>query len=215
MTSPSSALTARGLSAVLAVLDPDPERAADRYEALRARLIRFFAWQGVPTAEDCADVTLDRVARRLVEGTRIFADEPASYFHGVARNVLREHRAALAREARHRAAWPRPVIPGTEAGEERAPASRECLERCLEELPGPERELLLEYYREGGATRVTRRREMAARLGIGSVALRVRMHRLRTRIERCTLLRLGAPAPALTAAASTASASPGRARRRS
>jgi DNA-directed RNA polymerase specialized sigma24 family protein len=215
MMSPSSPLTAHGLSAVLAALDPDPERAADRYEAMRRRLIRFFAWQGVLTAEDCVDATVDRVARRLSDGARIYVSEPASYFHGVALNVLREHHAAQARERRHRAAWPRPVAAGSEAIEDGATASRECLELCLEELPDQHRELLLEYYREGGAARIALRRAMAARLGIGAVALRVRMHRLRAQIEQCALRRLRTRAAAFTAAASTASASPGRTRRRS
>jgi DNA-directed RNA polymerase specialized sigma24 family protein len=214
MTSPSSPLTAHGLSAVLAALDPDPERAADRYEALRARLVKFFAWQGVPTAEECVDVTIDRVARRLSEGTQILASDPTRYFHGVARNILREHRAAQAREIRYRAHWPRAVVPRADAPDDGALASRECLQICLEELPAPDRELLLEYYRDDGSCRIANRRAIAARLGIDAVALRVRMHRLRARIEESTLRRLGVPSEELTAAASTASASAGRTRPR-
>ena len=190
MTSPSSALTARGLSAVLAVLDPDPERAALRFEGLRSRLVKFFTWHGVLTAEECVDVTFDRVGRRLAEGTRIGASEPTCYFYGVARNVLREHRAAQAREIRQRASWPRPAAALSEPIGGDAHTWRDSLELCLEELPGPDREVVLEYYREDGSLRIARRHEMAARLGISSAALRVRMHRLRGEIERRTLRRL-------------------------
>jgi DNA-directed RNA polymerase specialized sigma24 family protein len=179
----SSTLTGEGLSAVLAVLDRDPVRAAAHYETMRMRLIRFFVWQGVLLAEDCADQTIDRVARRLAAGERIQASEPARYFHGVARNVLREHRAQMAREIRNRALWPQDgLAPPPGASES---ASADCLHRCLGELPAATRELVLEYYQGSGAARIAHRQAMAARLGLALPALRVRMHRLRARLEAC------------------------------
>lgn len=179
----SATLTREGLSAVLAVLDRDPVRAAALYETMRLRLIKFFVWQGVLLAEDCADQTIDRVARRLSAGEEIQASEPARYFHGVARNVLREHRAHMAREIRHRALWPQDwLAPSPEASES---ASADCLHRCLGELPAVTRRLVLEYYQGSGAARIAHRQAMAARLNLALPALRVRMHRLRARLEAC------------------------------
>src|SRR5262245_15491467 len=80
-----------GLDALLAALAADRVLAAQRYLELRGRLVRFFAWRQVSTPEDLADETLDRVCRRLADGVRIEAEDPALYVHGVARNVLREH----------------------------------------------------------------------------------------------------------------------------
>ena len=183
-----SILTAQGLSAVLALFDTDPARAAAHYEALRERLVRFFAWKGVQTPQECADETIDRVARRLAGGEEIKTGEPARYFHGVARNVLREHWAREEREARHRALWPTDALgPPPGAPDEAAP----CLHRCLEALAPEARRLALEYYEGTGSGRIASRQAMAARLGVPVAALRVRMHRLRVRLEACTARCLG------------------------
>jgi DNA-directed RNA polymerase specialized sigma24 family protein len=182
-------LTAQGLSAVLALFDPDPARAAARYEALRTRLVRFFSWKSVRTPEECADETIDRVARRLAEGEEISAVEPARYFHGVARNVLREYWAREEREARHRALWPRDALGQPP---EEPTAAAQCLQRCLETLAPETGRLVLEYYDGTGSERIASRRAMAVRLGVPVAALRVRMHRLRVRLEACALRCLGA-----------------------
>ncbi|MET0551471.1 MAG: hypothetical protein ABW221_00435 [Vicinamibacteria bacterium] len=178
----TSTLTEQGLSAVLALFEADPERAAVRYEEMRGRLIRFFAWQGVLDAEDCADETIDRLARRLAEGEQIKASDPARYVHGVARNVLREHRARDVRTARHRALWPRDALAPPPTPET---AGAACLETCLAALGAAERGLILEYYRGSGNARIAHRQAMASRLGLALPALRVRMHRLRVRLEAC------------------------------
>ena len=175
-------LTEQGLSAVLALFATDPDRAAVHYEAVRVRLIKFFSWQGVLAAEECADEAIDRLARRLSEGERIQASDPARYVQGVARNVLREHRAREARDTRHRSLWPRDALaPPPEAEAPRAA----CLERCLGELAAEDRRLVLEYYQGTGGERIAHRQELAARLGLAVPALRVRMHRLRVRLEAC------------------------------
>jgi DNA-directed RNA polymerase specialized sigma24 family protein len=181
-------LTERGLSALLALLDPDPARAASRYEAQRVRLVRFFAWKGVGTPEECADETIDRVARRLAEGETIQSSEPVRYFYGVARNVLREHWARMEREEHHRALWPRDALARPPAAPD---AVADCLQRCLEALDPAERRLALEYYEGAGGARIASRQAMAARLGLPVATLRVRMHRLRLRLEACANRCLG------------------------
>lgn len=185
----TGSLTEQGLSAVLGLFDPDPARAAAHYEALRERLIRFFVWKGVLSAEDCADQTIDRVARRLAGGEQIRASEPVGYFHGVARNVLREHWAREEREAHHRALWPRDALAQPP---EALDAAAECLQRCLEELAPEAQRLVLQYYEGSGSERIANRRAMALRLGVPVAALRVRMHRLRARLEACAARCLGA-----------------------
>jgi DNA-directed RNA polymerase specialized sigma24 family protein len=182
-------LTEQGLSAVLALFDPDPARAAAHYEALRRRLIRFFVWKGVLAAEDCADETIDRVARRLAVGEEIRSSEPVGYFQGVARNVLREHWAREEREARHRTLWPREALTRSP---EPPDATAECLQRCLDELAPATRRLVLQYYEGSGGGRIASRQAMARSLGLPVAALRVRMHRLRVRLEACVARRQAA-----------------------
>src|SRR6185295_15265897 len=61
------------------------------YERLRRRLLLYFQVQAPTDAEAAADETLDRLARRLDEGTAI--DNLPLFALGIARNVLRELRA--------------------------------------------------------------------------------------------------------------------------
>jgi hypothetical protein len=83
-------ITAAGLALLLGRLDSDTERAALEYERLRRTLVRFFDWRGISPPDECADETLDRLARRLEEATRI--DDVRSYAYGIARIVLLERR---------------------------------------------------------------------------------------------------------------------------
>src|SRR5256885_4134102 len=67
----AAALTGEAFSKLLARLDPDRERAGEKYEDLRRTLIRFFEWRGAPFPEEQTDETFNRVARKLDEGIGI------------------------------------------------------------------------------------------------------------------------------------------------
>src|SRR5262249_61438816 len=54
-------LTQEAFDQLLACLDPNRDRAGTKYEALRQKLIKFFAWRGCATAEDYVDEAIDRV----------------------------------------------------------------------------------------------------------------------------------------------------------
>jgi DNA-directed RNA polymerase specialized sigma24 family protein len=183
--------------ALLSALHPDRETAAERYQAIRERVQRFFAWRGARWPDELADETIDRVARRLAGGEIIRTADVARYFLGVARNVLRE-------------AWQRDKVHGGEHDvndlAEPTPVSGpdedahvECLERCLEELGADSRDLLLRYYQGDGMAKIEGRRALAAQLGLPSGTLRIRLHRLRARLESCVRKCLSAretPSPA-------------------
>jgi DNA-directed RNA polymerase specialized sigma24 family protein len=183
----ASGLTREGLEALLALLDPDRERAAVKYQEIRHRLVKMFECRGVLPPEEPADETMDRVARRLAEGEQVRVSEPSAYFYGVARNVLREH------WARQR---DRPVglLPGHDrpsldpGGAEQAgegEARFRCLEDCLAALPPEMGRVITVYYVQAGAGKIARRKELAAQLGISTDALWARAHRIRARLEQC------------------------------
>jgi DNA-directed RNA polymerase specialized sigma24 family protein len=171
---------------LLRALDPVRENAGERYEGIRARLLRFFLSRNAPRPEDLADETIDRVCRKLAQGEVIRSADLGRYFLGVARNVMREswdlerrrRETTLPAEALLRA-------PADEPSDDDASSS--CLERCLESLEPASRDALLSYYRaEPQETLEKARRELASRLGVRPNALRIRMHRLRMRLEACT-----------------------------
>lgn len=173
---PKWALTRQAFDRLLASLGPERESAALAYERLRLRLVKFFTWERCAEPEQCADETLNRVARRLEQGEEVRQLE--HFALGVARLVMLEERARARRFATLAA---EPAHVPSAAGEtERALAA---LERCLDALPPEQRDFLLEYYRGGGRARSERRRQMAAELGIDLNALRNRAMRLRERVE--------------------------------
>src|ERR1700737_805227 len=74
----------------VAWLDPDRDVAARKYETIRAGLIRIFVAKGFNDAEDLADEAITRVTKRLPEIRDSYVNEPARYFGGVARNLVKE-----------------------------------------------------------------------------------------------------------------------------
>lgn len=184
-------LTREAFDLLLANLDADREIAARKYEIIRAKLLKYFECRGCPSPEDLTDDTINRVARRLYEGRQIWTIEPASYFYGVARNVLREYWASPEREFATLESLP-PVHPYTgalrhqEVEREQLNLERrlDWLAACLNQLPAESRELILDYYQGEKGERIRHRKQMAERLGIPQNALRIRVHRIRERLER-------------------------------
>lgn len=149
--------------------------APERYEALRARLIRFFRWERCAESEEMADEVLNRVARRLVEGEAVLHLD--AYVSGVGRMVLRESATRDRRRERALGRMPDP------APEEPDTAAQECLERHLASLPSSDRALILSYYTGERSARIENRKRLAAQLGVNVNALRNRALRLRARLE--------------------------------
>ena len=70
------ALSQTEFDALLASLAPRRDLAGEKYEAVRRMLTRYFEWRHCVPPEDCADETIDRVARRLAGGERIRTGDP-------------------------------------------------------------------------------------------------------------------------------------------
>jgi DNA-directed RNA polymerase specialized sigma24 family protein len=167
-------------------LDPDRERAGEKYELIRARLVRIFEWRGCHGPETLADETFDRVGRRLEQGEQIRAADPVVYFYGVARNVLKEYWTTQQKEATAR-------VSGSVSHERPAPASEDeerdarldCLDRCLGQMPRDSRELIERYYRSDAGEKIADRASLAETLGVSAGTLRIRAHRIRRILEAC------------------------------
>ncbi len=180
-------LTAEGFAALLVQLDPAPDLAAEKYETIRRKLIRLFEWRGCTSPEDLADETINRVARRLAEGVELRSNDPYGYFCGVAHLVYKEVLRRAARE--HRAiesqGWP----PASFAAEDEPADDRlESLRRCLDGLPPDQRDLILRYYRgedRPGESNIRNRQSLAQDLELPMNALRIRVHRVRRKLESC------------------------------
>lgn len=167
-------LTREAFDALLSWLDPDRERAAKRYEESRRRLIRFFTGRKCAAADDLADETMNRVARKVQEGL-VYVGDTAPYFYAVAHNVYLEH-------VKQKPHVPPPPPPRDPEEVERAHA---CLESCLERLQPRSRELIREFYQEEKSAKIEHRKRLAERLGMTPNALRIQAHRIRQVLHDC------------------------------
>jgi DNA-directed RNA polymerase specialized sigma24 family protein len=158
--------------------DSNREAAGQKYELIRTGLIRIFVSNGFSDAEDLTDEVINRVMKRLPEVRPGYVGEPARFFHGFARNVVREAR----RRPRNTDTDTMPVIEITITHES---DEYECLIKCLKFLPAEKKELILDYYLYKGQDKIEHHKRMAIELGITDVALRGRAHQLRTSLEKC------------------------------
>lgn len=173
-------MPAAALSRLLERLDPDADRAAAAYEQLRRTLERFFDWQGAWPPEECADETLDRLARKLDGDAGV--QDVRRYARGIARMVLLEWRRRPRTVSIEDG--PEPAGSPPPPGEDDA-ALHDCLDNCLQHLPADSRRLVLEYYTAETRAKIENRRRLAEALSLTDNALRSRVQRVRDRLERC------------------------------
>ena len=177
-------LDASAFHGLLARLDPDPDQAAEQYEALRVRLIQLFEWRRCTQAEDLADQVLNRLAKRLEQGADVPPEKVRAYSFGIAyRLFLEELRRDKARHAAVREQQPLMADPEPTATLLRE--RRQCLEQCLRSLPEGRRDMVYRYYGAERKARREERRQLAEELGITDNNLWVRVHRCRRQIEEC------------------------------
>ena len=181
-------LTREDLDGFLARLDPDRERAGEKYQTLRRKLARLFECRRAPCAEDLADETIDRVVHKLNETD---VHDVTLYVFGVAQNVLRESLRATAKnisldELPAGALMVNPHEIAKRETEQHELATRlECLDDCMRALPTAERTLVIAYYQKMKSENIRHRREMAEQLGVALGTLRVQAHRIRAKLAGC------------------------------
>ncbi len=137
------------------------------YETLRRALITFFEQHGNRQPRHFADVALFRVAEDLRTGERI--ENLNLHLLSVARTLLTEE-------------WPGP-LEDVDLTDSEVPLSEEWVQRCVQELPPEEYELLRKYYEIEGSDRKERRAELARKLGLTNEALLDRVLQIQARLE--------------------------------
>ncbi len=180
-------LTQQAFDHLLDMLDADREQAGQKYERIRHKLVKYFEWHGAELPDKEADETINRVARKIVEGAEI--QNLNAYFYGVARLVFAESLKAREKQQeafRHLPTIELPVDEDLDAAQRQA-----CFDRCLRRLPEENRSLIIEYYQDEKGDKIKRRKYLAARRGIPLNALRIRAHRIRVGMESCVSQCLG------------------------
>ena len=179
-------LTTASFESLLLRLDPDRNRAGEKYENLRRRLIKFFQWNDCFPEGELADETLDRVAQKLGS---IEIRDVGAFLWGVAKNVARE--AVRKPPTSGLDDLPPGMEPHTRHAElpiiERAENERrlQCLHQCIQKLSAADRELFLDYEYFTGKAENTQ--ALAERFQLSLSALQSKAHRLKVKIEKCAL----------------------------
>lgn len=174
-------LTQAAFDGFLATLDRDREKAGEKYEFIRLRLLKYFQWCRSDVPDIDADETINRVTRRIDEGQEVY--NLTAYIYGVAKLV---HAESLKRRKRRQPLDEGSLIELSSIGVEVEAANHhECLERCLGCLSDEDREIITEYYRYKKSEKIACRKRLAARHGISLNTLRVKMHRQRIHLEAC------------------------------
>jgi DNA-directed RNA polymerase specialized sigma24 family protein len=181
-------LTQQAFDKLLVHFSPNREEAGQQYESVHLKLVRYFQKQSIDSAENRADVVMNRVARRIDEGIQI--DNVPAYAFRVAYLVFLEALKEPAHAEIDAATGPAIQIQPEFEDPEQDPRLH-CFDLCLEKLSGEQRGLILHYYREEGQSKIQLRKRLADRLKISLDALRIRAHRIRKSLEECITKCLG------------------------
>ena len=159
-------------------LDSDRDRAAQRYEEIRRNLIRVFLNRGCPEGEDLADETINRVVLKMPGLMESYVGSPENYFHGVAKNIVRE-------QIRKRGRVVQSTIEPSSVQD--LEPYLQCLEECLTKLPHKSSQLITLYYEEERRKKIDLHKKLSSLMGLKQTALRARVHRIRAKLRDCIL----------------------------
>lgn len=173
-TSKASTVDQYSFYELLRWLDPDLEIAGGKYELIRHKLMTMFRYRGCAFAEDLADETFDRVARKLPQIRTHYVGDPTSYFHGVAKKICMEYLRGVSRKKLS-------TVPAVKDHEEEL---LQRLDLALSQLEQDDRDLILEYYRVDGRSKISHRKMLAMRTGLHLGGLRTRTSRIRSQLRK-------------------------------
>lgn len=185
-------VTPEAFEKMLSWLDADMEAAGEKYEKVREKLIKLFKWRNVIPEEEYADITINRVTRRVSESAEVDAENPYSYFHGTALNVIREYwRGQLKHKHTDIDTADQTAFSVGDAEQEMERQEDEafeqhrfgCMRGCINALADDNRDLMLAYHH--GENKKESRKLLSAKLGIEMNVLRIRVCRIRDGLQNC------------------------------
>jgi len=185
-------LTENAFRQFLNWLDEGVDSDGEKYLEMRRRLVAYFDRKNCFPADELADETLNRVARRLEEEGSI-ETSPAHYCYIVAKFIFLEY---LRRTERAQVSIDElsslsdthispPAISERKREAESEEKRLSCLEHCLKDLEPNQREMIVQYYHGDQRAKIENRRALAEGSGITMNALGIRVCRIRDRLEAC------------------------------
>ncbi len=174
-------LTAESYTLLLKACSSEEKEAALAYAKLRDSLTRFFQIKGDAAADEAADETLDRVAAKL--GENILISDLTKYSFGVARLVFLEH---LRKTNKEKKAFENYRAENAHQNFDEETDDFSPFRECFESLPNEDKSILRAYFDDLPQTKlIENRQKLTVNLGIAMNNLRLKIFRLRRRLEDC------------------------------
>ncbi len=174
-------LTPENFEKLLLFLDSDCERAGEVYRFLWSKAREYFSARACTRAEELADEVTNRLAKKIAEGEEVL--DALRYCYGLARWVWMEFlRSGDSKPVSfEELPIPRvepidPVVKKEQSG---------CYLHCMDQLSDKERKMIVEYFDGQGLTLHKARENQARRMGISVVALRIRITRIKKKLDSC------------------------------
>lgn len=179
-------MTQEAFDKLLAWLDSNRDCAGALYVEIRRKLVSFFSRNGCFMADELADETISRVARRIIEEEKIANERPEIYCIRWARLVLHEYWRGVGSKQ----------VPLDDSLLEKPNEDQvteqhlqeqmdNCLQKCLDGLPPETRDLFRRYNQGAEREKINNRRKLAEHLNITNNALSLRANRIRSNLETC------------------------------
>lgn len=162
-------------------------RSAEEYETARRKLVKYFSARRFPDPENLADETITRALEKFSKGAELTSaseDPLMAFLYGIAHFVaLEEKRKQRRRDLlaqRLKKLFKRLWRPNYDR-KLYAAQCRDCLRRCLRQLPDDDRQLFERYHKSDAG----QRKVLAEQLGVSANALNLRVLRSRRELEKC------------------------------
>ncbi len=168
--------TPEGFEKLLRWLNPDRDKAGEKYEKIRVRLIRVFACRGCCEAEDLADQTVNVVVSKIDWLEANYVGDPALFFYGVAKKIHPPK--------------PPPIPPPPDPDPPDIERVCSYLDDCLDDLPSSDRDVVLRYHQGDKQEKIKNRKKLAEELKISRNALRIKVCHIHSRLRNCVEQRL-------------------------
>ncbi len=178
---PKWELSHEAFDKLLSWLDKDRNIAAEKYEAIRLRLLKILNYRKCFQAEEIADETFDRVSKKIDWLLENYQGDPTLYFLAVANNIYLEFLKKPRQEELNE------NIAQNKSDEEDFQPEYECLQECLQKLNSEQREFILNYYQGEKSVKINNRKKLVEDLGKGVINLRVKAYRIRAKLQKCVL----------------------------
>ncbi|HEY4423477.1 MAG TPA: hypothetical protein VGN10_04670 [Pyrinomonadaceae bacterium] len=161
-------------------LDHDRDKAGERYEKIRYRLIGVFSSRGCCEPDALADKSINVVTLKIDWLLENYVGDPALYFYAVAKKIFLE---SIKPKPSANVPPPDPQPPEVEQL-----ASH--LDECLDELAQSDRDLVLRYHEFEKQEKIRNRKRLAEELKFSLNALRIKVCHIHSRLKKCIESRL-------------------------